>query len=71
MVFLNIITQLAKDNEKFVYGCVKEGASAIEFEEAIEWLVSAGMVLRIYNQERSHRRSFVYFTTSNFRLKPT
>lgn len=58
MVFLSIITQLAKDNEKFVYGCVKEGARAREFEEAIEWLVSAGMVLRIYNKERSHRRSF-------------
>lgn len=49
MVFRSIVTQLAKDNEKFVYGCIKEGARAREFEEAIEWLVSAGMVLRIYN----------------------
>ncbi len=49
MVFRSLVTQLSKDNEKFVYSCVREGARSREFEEAIEWLVSAGMVLRIYN----------------------
>ena len=49
LVFRSIVTQLAKENSKFVYGCVKEGARAREFEEAIEWLVSAGIVLRVYN----------------------
>ncbi|MEG0369320.1 MAG: AAA family ATPase, partial [Hungatella sp.] len=49
LVFRSIVSQLAKDNEKFVYGCVREGARAREFEDAIEWLVSAGMLSRIYN----------------------
>jgi len=49
MVFRSIATQLAKPNEKFMYGAVREGGRAREFEEAIEWLVSAGMLNRLYN----------------------
>ncbi len=49
MVFRSIVSQLAKQNEKFMYGAVKEGARARQFEEAIEWLVSAGMLNRVYN----------------------
>lgn len=49
LVFRSIVSQLAKDNEKFIYGAVREGARAREFEEAIEWLVSAGMLNRIHN----------------------
>lgn len=43
MVFRSIVTQLAKPNEKFMYGAVREGGRARDFEEAIEWLVSAGI----------------------------
>ena len=49
MVFRSIVSQLAKENEKFVYGAVREGGRAREFEEAIEWLVSAGMLNRVCN----------------------
>lgn len=49
MVFRSIVTQLAKENEKFLYGCVRPGARAREFEEAIEWLVSSGVLLRVYD----------------------
>ncbi len=49
MVFRSIVSQLAKPNEKFLYGTVKQGARAREFEEAIEWLVSAGIFRRVYN----------------------
>ena len=49
MVFRSIASQLAKSNEKFMYGAVKEGGRARDFEEAIEWLVSAGMLNRVYN----------------------
>ena len=49
MVFRSIVTQLAKANEKFVYGAVIEGGKARDFEEAIEWLVSAGMLNQVYN----------------------
>ena len=40
LVFRSIVSQLAKANEKFMYGAVREGARARDFEEAIEWLVS-------------------------------
>lgn len=71
LVFRSIVNQLAKDNEKFIYGCVREGARAREFEEAIEWLVSAGMVIRIHNvskpehplnafEERNHFKLFLF-----------
>lgn len=52
MVFRSIVSQLAKSNEKFMYGAVREGARARDFEEAIEWLVSAGMLNRVYNVAR-------------------
>ena len=48
-VFRSIASQLAKPNEKFMYGAVREGGRARDFEEAIEWLVSAGMLNRLYN----------------------
>ena len=48
MVFRNIVPQLAKENKKYIYGKVKEGARARDFEEAIEWLVSAGLINRVY-----------------------
>ena len=54
MVFRSIVSQLAKSNEKFVYGAVREGARAREFEEAIEWLVSAGMLNRVYVSKTEH-----------------
>ena len=47
MVFRSIVSQLAKPNEKFMYGAVREGGRARGFKEAIEWLVSAGMLNRI------------------------
>lgn len=49
MVFRSIVSQLAKANEKFIYGAVREGGRARDFEEAIEWLVSAGMLNRVFN----------------------
>lgn len=52
MVFRSIVSQLAKPNEKFMYGAVREGGRARDFEEAIEWLVSAGMLNRLYNVSR-------------------
>lgn len=68
MVFRSIVTQLAKDNEKFVYGCVKEGARAREFEEAIEWLVSAGMVLRTYNVSKPEHPLKAFEQLNHFKL---
>jgi len=48
-VFRSIVSQLAKENGKFMYGVVRVGGRARDFEEAIEWLVSAGMLNRVFN----------------------
>ena len=47
MVWNSIPSQLAKDNKKFVYGALKNGARANEFEIAIQWLIDAGLVHKI------------------------
>lgn len=47
MVWHSIPAQLAKENRKFIYGAVKEGARAKDFELAIEWLKDAGLVYKV------------------------
>lgn len=49
LVFHSLPAQLAKENEKFVYGVVKKGARARDLEEAITWLVAAGIFVRVPN----------------------
>ena len=41
--------QLSKENRKFVYGVVREGARAREYELALQWLQDAGLTYKIYN----------------------
>jgi len=48
-VFESLPAQFAKKNDKFLYGTVKSGARAREYELAIEWLLDAGIVRRVNN----------------------
>ena len=68
MVFRSIVTQLTKSNEKFMYGAVREGARARNFEEAIEWLVSAGMLNRIYNVSKLEHPLSAFDKLDQFKL---
>ena len=68
MVFRSIVQQLAKPNEKFMYGAVREGARARDFEEAIEWLVSAGMLVRVYNVSKTEHPLTAFDKTDQFKL---
>ena len=68
LVFRSIVTQLAKENEKFIYGCIKEGARAREFEEAIEWLVSAGLLIRVYNVSKAEHPLNAFQQLNHFKL---
>ena len=68
MVFRSIVAQLAKPNEKFMYGAVREGARARDFEEAIEWLVSAGMLNRVYNVSRMEHPLSAFDRLDHFKL---
>ena len=68
MVFRSIVTQLAKPNEKFMYGTVREGGRARDFEEAIEWLVSAGMLSRVYNVSKMEHPLSAFDRLDQFKL---
>ena len=48
-VFQSIPAQLAKENEKFIYGAVRKGARAKELEDAVTWNVAAGLLKRVNN----------------------
>jgi uncharacterized protein len=47
LVWNNLVSQLAKENKKFIYGQVKKGSRAKEFELAINWLISAGLLIKV------------------------
>ncbi|MDR0367571.1 MAG: AAA family ATPase, partial [Bacteroidales bacterium] len=48
MVWDSIPAQLSKENKKFIYGVLKEGARAKEFELAIQWLTDAGLLHKVF-----------------------
>ena len=68
MVFRSVVSQLAKANEKFMYGAVREGGRARDFEEAIEWLVSAGMLNRVYNVSKMEHPLSAFDKLGHFKL---
>ena len=47
MIWNSIPSQLAKENKKFIYGLVREGGRAKEYETAIMWLCDCGLVHRV------------------------
>lgn len=47
MVWQSIPSQLARENKKFVYGAVRKGARAKDFETAILWLMDAGLIYKV------------------------
>ncbi len=48
-VWNSLPVQLSKENRKFIYGLVKEGARAREYETALQWLIDGGLVYKICN----------------------
>ena len=48
MIWKSIPSQLARENKKFIYKVVKEGARAREYEDALQWLVNARLVHKVY-----------------------
>lgn len=47
MLWNSIPSQLAKENKKFIYGLLRQGARAKEYEEALFWLIDCGLVHKI------------------------
>lgn len=47
MVLQSLPSQLSKENKKFIYGVLRQGARAKDYEVAIQWLIDAGIVYKI------------------------
>lgn len=47
--FNSLTNQLAKENKKFIYAMVREGARARGYEDAVQWLLEAGLIHKIYH----------------------
>jgi len=68
MVWDSIPSQLAKENKKFIYGAMKKGARASEFEIAIQWLIDAGIVYKVSRISKPEMPLKFYEEFSAFKL---
>lgn len=68
MVWNSIPSQLAKENKKFLYGSLKKGARAKEFENAIQWLVNIGLVYKVNRVNKVCKPIKFYEDTAAFKL---
>ncbi len=68
MIWKSIPSQLAKENKKFLYKVVKEGARAREYEDALQWLVDARLVHKIYRSRAPGLPMAAYDDLTAFKL---
>lgn len=68
MVWHSIPSQLSKENRKFIYGMIKEGARAKDFELAIEWLKDAGLIYKINRCKKAQLPLAAYEDFSAFKM---
>ncbi len=68
MVWNSIPAQLAKENKKFIYGVVREGARAKDFELAIQWLQDCGLVLKSTRIKKPGMPLIAYMEMSTFKI---
>ncbi len=68
MIWNSIPNQLAKENGKFIYGLLREGAGARAFENAMTWLQNAGMVYKVYKIEKPSIPLKAYVNNLHFKL---
>jgi len=64
----SIPSQLSKENKKFIYKVAREGARAREYEDALQWLVDAQLVRKIYRSSAPGLPLSAYDDLSAFKL---
>lgn len=67
-IWRSIPSQLSRENKKFIFRVIREGARAREYESALDWLVLSGMVYRIYACETPLLPLKHYENTSAFKV---
>ena len=68
MLWNSIPAQLARENRKFVYGQIREGARAREFELAIQWLLDCGLIHRVNRITKPDMPLMAYADLSSFKI---
>ncbi len=68
LVWESIPAQLAKENKKFIYGLIKEGSRAKDYELAIQWLVDSGLLHKVHNVSKPALPLAAYKELSAFKL---
>lgn len=68
MIWKSIPSQLARENKKFIYKVVKEGARAREYEDALQWLIDAGLVHKVYRSSAPGLPIAAYDDLSAFKI---
>ncbi len=60
--------ELSRENSKFVYGHVKQGARAKDLEDALQWLISAGLCYKVNKIEKPNIPISSYINAQNFKI---
>ncbi len=68
LIWNSIPSQLAKENKKFLYQTIKEGARAREYENALNWLNDANLIYKVYNLSKTDFPLKAYNDLSCFKI---
>ena len=68
LIWNSIPSQLAKENKKFLYQTIKEGARAREYENSLNWLNDANLIYKIYNVSKVDFPLKAYNDLSSFKI---
>ncbi len=68
LIWGSIPSQLARENKKFLYSAVKDGARAREYEDALTWLCNAGMAYKIFRSTKPGLPISAYDDSTAFKL---
>lgn len=68
MIWKSIPSQLSRENKKFIYKVVKEGARAREYEDALQWLVNANLVTKVFRSSAPRIPLSAYDDLSAFKI---
>ena len=67
-VWKQVHRQLAKENRKFIFASIRKSARGRDYEEAIQWLVDAGLIHKSYNCETPRFPISVYADDNVFKI---
>ena len=68
MLWNSVPAQLAKENRKFIYGLIRQGARAKEFELAMQWLLDCGLIHRVCRITKPDMPLMAYKEQSSFKI---